>query len=115
METVELRYQGDNLTDEELNKELDRLWSQLQDPDSSLSEEAHAAGISESDLEALRGMQRSEVIVVDRDQSGFDPIAAAIIIKIIIPVVGAMAVTVWNKVLVPRIWNEKGDVLKPEK
>src|ERR1043166_5610135 len=116
METVELRYQSSKITDEELSKELDRLWSQLQDPNSSLSEKALGAGIEAAEVEALRGKQRSEVITVDRDQAKFDPLTAAILIKIVIPVGGAVAVTLWNKVIVPRIWQEKGgDALKPEK
>ena len=116
METVELRYQGDKISDQELNQELDRIWSQLQDPNSSLSKQALEAGIKPTELETLRAKTRSEIITVDRDQAPLGPIAAAIIIKIVIPVAGAVATTLWNKVIVPRIWQEKGgDVLKPEK
>lgn len=116
METVELRYQAGGISDAELNGMLDRLWSDLQNPDSSIRANALASGIDESQLEALAQVPRSEAIVVDRDESGLGPIGAAILIKIVIPVAGAVAVTLWNKVIVPRIWEEKGDnSLKPKK
>jgi hypothetical protein len=63
------RYSLNGLSADDLENELDRLWAELQDPESELSKEAERRGINVAEL---RPLKRDEAIKVKRGEvSGF--------------------------------------------
>ena len=106
----EERYILTKLPEEELTRELDQLWAEMQNPDSELSKKAAIQGI---DLEPIRQLNRDQAIKIYREEAGFDVthIVMAFVAHGVVEVVKAT----WLHLLYPRIKNSLGeDAIKPE-
>jgi hypothetical protein len=108
---AERHYEGKGITEEDLNSELDALWSQIQDPNSKLSQEAQASGI---DVAQLRGKRREEFIVTRTEGAGSGAEWVSLIVAFA-PLVVKIAGSLWDHVFLRRI-NQKhrGDALIPK-
>jgi hypothetical protein len=84
-------------------QEVQSLLEQLRS-DSGLRKEAIAAGMNPAALEKLD----ARAISVEDKGAYLDPITVAIIVKILIPVGGKVAIDLWTKVLLPRVKQRLG-------
>ncbi|HVF48930.1 MAG TPA: hypothetical protein VNA19_02510 [Pyrinomonadaceae bacterium] len=107
----ELRYKWADISVESYERDLDELWSELQNPNSALSREAADLGLN---VEELRQVERKEAIGVRVEGEGFGGETVALIIALA-PVATATikALTpiihdVWKHILFPRILQRKG-------
>ena len=107
----EIRYQWADIPAEEYGRDLDELWSELQNPDSALSREAKDLGI---DVERLRHVDRKDAISVRTEGAAFGAETVALVVALA-PVAAAAieALTpiihdVWKHILLPRILQRRG-------
>lgn len=104
------RYTLTKLSLKELSKELDELWSDLQNPNSELSQQAKSQGI---ELEPLRALKRDEAIVVERSESGLD--VTDVVLAFVAHGVVEVVKVAWTHLLLPRIKQNLGeDAIKPD-
>lgn len=99
--TNELRYSS-GLTLNELNSKVDKLWSQLWD-DPRMQQEAAAAGIDLSTITRIR----TDVVTLRREGAGIDPVSTAIVVAFA-PVIAKIARDIWERILLPKILQDKG-------
>lgn len=109
----EEHYTLSKLSAGDLSQELDRLWADLQEPNSELSRQAAQEGI---DLNSIRSLKRDEAIKIKRDEAGFgfdvDHIILAFVAHGVVEVVRAT----WMHVLYPVLKNRFGeDAIEPRK
>lgn len=103
----DLVYSSNILSVDDISNKLDELWLEIQQPYSQLRRQALEAGIN---LDALQGMNRDEVVSVERPSSGFADTELLIFIgKAMAPVVAKIAIDLWNNLLLPRIRRDKGE------
>jgi hypothetical protein len=107
------------LSEGDLVKELDKLWADLQKPDSALSRQAAE---QEVPFEALSGLKREDVIEVKTEGSGIGFLETVLVV-----VLGPLAMkaaeklsekmveALWTRVIVPKILERKGDDALKEK
>lgn len=99
----ELRYHS-QISDADLNAELDRLWDALtRDP----SMRAELAGHGLDIPDAVVTQPRSQIISLRRDSAGLDPVTTAVVIAFA-PPVAKMVGDLWTIVLLPRIKRRFG-------
>ena len=99
-----LAYQMGRLTVSELSAIVDDLWQNLEtDPD--LRRNAHNGGI---DLAKIPAIASHEALVIEQQESGFDPATTAIVVAFA-PVAAEIIRDLWLCVLLPRILSENGD------
>jgi hypothetical protein len=104
------RYTLTKISLKEFSNELDELWSELQNPNSELSQEAERKGV---DLEPLRKLRRDEAIVIETKESGLD--VTAIVMAFVAHGVVEAVKAAWVYMLLPRIKQNLGeDTIKPE-
>jgi hypothetical protein len=106
--TLQKRYEPD-VDAKVLERELDKLWEELQKPDSDVSRKAGAQGI---DLEQLRSVKREEALVVRREGAGLSGLAVSLIIAVaptVAEYTGKIIWSLWEKVLLPRIRAKEGE------
>lgn len=107
----ELHYKWADIPAEEYGRDLDELWSELQNPQSALSREVTDLGI---DAGALRGVAREDALSVRTEGEGFDSETVAIVVAIAplataaIKALAPVIQDVWKEVLLPRIRQRKG-------
>lgn len=89
---------------EEFSGELDKLWSQLREPDSDIRDRAIQAGISPSDLEEITKRKREDAISVKTEGMGIDPLTTALLIA----AGTTIAKDLWDQVLLPLIKQKLG-------
>ena len=113
--SLELHYSLSHLSADDLNKELDQLWTEAL-ADSDVRKNLQALG---EDPLVLQAVKRADIIEIKgRDEAGFDPISAIIVALLC----GAAkkigekgAVYLWNEVILPRLHQDKGpDSFKPQ-
>lgn len=107
-----MAYGGGSASAEQVTAALDALWSELREP-GMLRRDAAAAGVDGAALAELVAHPRAEVFTVTKGGEGLDPITTAILVKVVIPLAGAVAVDLWKKVLLPRIERKLGRELPP--
>lgn len=90
--------------------ELDKSWSDLENPTSAISQKAKALNI---DTEPLRGLKREEVIDVQRRESGLD--TDAIVMAFVAHGIVEVTKAVWIHLILPKIKSDHGDdSIKPD-
>ncbi len=107
------KYTPRSITLSELDIAINKIWNELQqhgsiirkEAEEALREEAISAGVS---LDQLFSKPREEAIKTEQDGEGIDPISTAIIVSFIIPVAGHITKSLWDKVILPWILNDKG-------
>lgn len=105
----EEHYQLTRLKFADFARELDAAWSELQDPQSKLCQDARTKGV---DVSQLRGLKREEAIRVEATESGFD-ITAVVMAFVAHGVVEATRAA-WLHLIWPRIKGNLGeDSVKP--
>ncbi|MGB9181583.1 MAG: hypothetical protein WCB68_20305 [Pyrinomonadaceae bacterium] len=106
----EQRYTLTKLSLKEFSNELDELWSQFQNQNSELSQEAQKEGI---DLGPLRNLKRDEAIAIERTESGLD--VTAIVMAFVAHGIVEVVKAAWLHLLLPKIKQNLGeDSIKPE-
>ena len=108
--TIELAYARGTSSREDIQDEIDSFLGSLADND-ELRREVRDADI---DISELPGVDRRNAIVVSAGASGFDPTSEALVVTIA-SVANATLVSLWERVLLPRIRRRYGgDAVGPE-
>ena len=106
----EERYILKKVSRDQVTSELDRLWPELSDPDSAISQKAKELQIN---IEPLRGLRREEVIDIQRRESGLD--TDAIVMAFVAHGIVEVAKAAWIHLILPRIKTDLGDdSIKPD-
>jgi hypothetical protein len=103
---MELRYALHGMPLADLRTEVNRLWNQLI-TGSELRMHAEQAGI---DVSGIQTMSAAEAFTIKRDSSGLDPATTAVIVSLS-PVAAKILLDVWQKIILPRIQKDKGQLL----
>ena len=109
---IEMKYKAKNVTVEELCEELDRIWPDFLREDSRASRKALEAGLSAEDMKKLRTFsKREDAINVKYESAALDPATIIVIIQ----VAGQLIKILLEKVIIPRLEEDKSaDVLTPD-
>jgi hypothetical protein len=107
------------ISERELTDELNRIWEELKNPDSPVSRDASEAGIP---VEALRDMERKDVIEVGTEGAGIGVLDTALIV-VLLPLAMKAAEKItekaveefWERVVVRWIRERKGEDALKEK
>jgi hypothetical protein len=106
----EQRYMLKKVEMRDFLSDLDQLWSQLDNPDSSISQDAKKYGI---DIQRLNGLRREDAIKITRDESGLD--MNAFVMAFVAHGVIEITKAAWLRLILPRIRANRGDdSIKPE-
>jgi hypothetical protein len=96
---------------DEVQREIDRFWAEL-DRNDELQAELVGAGL---DLSVIPPERRPEAIQVSARGAGLDPASVALVVAFA-PVANAVLVSLWEQVLLPRIRDRFGrDAIRDEK
>ncbi|MCA2211316.1 hypothetical protein [Jidongwangia harbinensis] len=107
---TELVYGRGTRSADEVQREIDRFWAELEHDD-KLQAELRAAGL---DLRAVPPERRPEAIQVRVRGAGLDPTSVALIVAFA-PVANAVLVSLWEQVLLPKIRDRFGrDAIRDE-
>ncbi|HBB97216.1 MAG TPA: hypothetical protein DC054_17705 [Blastocatellia bacterium] len=118
MQTIEeLRYGTAGIAIEDYERELDRLWKELQDPASDIRQEANERGIN---VQQLSDVQRSDAISLRSRGAAFGAevtliVALAPLAVELVKVTGPIIKDLWIHVLRPRILQKWGSQALPPK
>jgi hypothetical protein len=108
---TELLYSRGTRSAEEVQREIDSFWDSLESDD-DLRKEVRNAGIDDAELE---GLDRQEAISVSVRGAGLDPTLVSLVVAFA-PTVNAVIVSLWKKVILPRIRRKYGrDAVGSEK
>jgi hypothetical protein len=101
----EYRYLIDGISVSDVDEEMDKIWNDLQNPNSGIFEDSIEKGFTKNDLEQLTQNKRSELIDVSQDEAHLDPVLTAILIAVGTQV----AKDIWTGIIFPRLKKRFGD------
>lgn len=107
---TELLYRRGTRSADEVQREIDKFWAELDTDD--LRKELADVGI---DLDAVPAEERTSAIRVSVRGAGLDPLSVTLVVAFA-PVANAVLLSLWRKVLLPRIRSRYGrDAIRDEK
>jgi len=108
---TELLYGRGTRSADEVQREIDKFWAEL-DTSDELRKELADAGV---DLDTVPVAERQDAIKVSVRGAGIDPASVSLIVAFA-PVANAVLISLWTQVLLPRIRSRYGrDAIRDEK
>jgi hypothetical protein len=108
---TELVYGRGTRSADEVQREIEKFWTELDDSD-ELHKELVAAGI---DIDSLPQDERADAIRISVRGAGVDPLTVSLVIAFA-PAANAVLTSLWKQVLLPRIRSRYGrDAIRDEK
>ncbi|MEK6336953.1 MAG: hypothetical protein AABM67_18675 [Acidobacteriota bacterium] len=106
MSTEQQEYVLEGVSVTEVTEEIEKVWGQLQQPNSEFAKLAVEKGVNADELESLRKYSLEEVLVLKKG-GGFDPVTVALIVAFA-PVAAKITKDVWDNFILGRLQRRFG-------
>ena len=107
MNNDQQEYRLDKVSIKDVTTEIDRIWQQLQQPDSGFADEAISEGVDPASLKQLKGYSRADVLVLENG-GGLGVEAVALIVAFA-PVAAKITKDLWDNFILPRLKERFGE------